>query len=148
MLLPTNEKQFGFWKMRRSGHPNITIATLLGISRQAVSRALLTMDEKIRTVLLEMAYSNQIEVEQLNVEKGILFGRSIPFNTSAIIFISSKHGIQVWYEHEGDCGACPRYTQCIELLWDFADELKITLTKTDDPTRLADELFGKLKEVL
>jgi len=106
------------------------------------------MDEKIRTILLEMAHSNQIEEEQLNVEKGILFGRSIPFNTNAIIFISSKHGVQVWYEHEGDCGACPRYTRCIELLWDFADELKITLTKTDDPTRMADELFTKMKELL
>ena len=148
MLLPTNEKQFEFWKLRRSGHPNITIAHLLGISRQAVSRALLTMDEKIRTTLLGMAYSNQIEVEQVNVEKGLLLGRSIPFNTNAIIFISSKHGIQVWYEHEGDCGVCPRYARCIELLWDFADELGIALAKTDDPTRMADELFAKLKESL
>jgi DNA-binding CsgD family transcriptional regulator len=47
MLLPMDEKQFGFWKMRRSGKPNITIANLLGISRQAVSKALLGMDEKI-----------------------------------------------------------------------------------------------------
>lgn len=148
MLLPTSEKQFEFWKMRRSGSPNIIIAARLGISRQAVSKALLTMDEKIRTILLEMAYSNQIEEERLNVEKGILFGRSIPFNTNAIIFISFKHGVQVWYEHEGDCESCPRYTRCIELLWDFADELKMTLEKTDDPTRMADELFSKLKELL
>ena len=148
MLLPTNEKQFEFWKLRRSGHPNITIAHLLGISRQAVSRALLTMDEKIRTTLLSMANSNRIEVDQVNVEKGVLFGRSIPFKTNAIIFISSKHDVQVWYEHEGDCGACPHYARCIELLWDFADELGIALTKTDDPTRMADELFAKLKESL
>jgi len=26
MLLPTNEKQFGFWKMRRNGSSNIMIA--------------------------------------------------------------------------------------------------------------------------
>ena len=148
MVLPANEKQFEFWKLRRSGHPNITIAHLLGISRQAVSRALLTMDEKIKKTLLSMAHSNQIEVDLVNVEKGVLFGRSIPFKTNAIVFISSKHDVQVWYEHEGDCGACPHYARCIELLWDFADELGITLTKTDDPTRMADELFANLKETV
>ncbi len=31
MILPMNDKQFGFWKMRRSGSSNITIANLLGI---------------------------------------------------------------------------------------------------------------------
>lgn len=147
MLLPTSEKQFGFWKMRRNGYPNIIIAARLGISRQAVSKALQTMDGKIRTTLKEMAHANQIEEEWLNVEKGILFGRSIPVDTNAVIFISSNHGVQVWYEHEGDCGACPRYTRCIELLWDFANEMKITLEKTGDPTRMAEELFSKLKEL-
>ena len=29
MLLPTNDKQFGFWALRRSGVPNITIANQL-----------------------------------------------------------------------------------------------------------------------
>jgi DNA-binding CsgD family transcriptional regulator len=148
VLLPTSEKQFEFWKMRRSGYPNISIAARSGISRQAVSKAILTMDDKIRTVLLDMAHSSQIEEGRLNVEKGVLFGRSIPFNTNAIIFISFKHGVQVWYEHEGDCESCPRYTRCIELLWDFADELRITLEKTDDPTKMADELFAKVKEMV
>lgn len=41
-----------------------------------------------------------------------------------------KHGMQVWYEHEGDCWACNRYTQCTELLWDFAEEMKLKLEKT------------------
>jgi len=64
------------------------------------------------------------------------------------VFVSADHGVQVWYEHEGDCGACPRYARCIELLWDYADELGIALTRTDDPTKMADELFAKLKEVV
>ena len=66
MLLPTNDKQFEFWKMRRSGMPNITIANLLGISRQAVSRALLLMDERIESTLREMAQANQIAIEKIN----------------------------------------------------------------------------------
>jgi len=145
MFLPVGEKQFEFWQLRRSGLPNINIARSFDISRQAVSRALITMDKRIEKTLLEMAQANQIEVESINAGRGVLFGRSVPFNVSAMIFVSAKHGVQVWYEHEGDCGSCSRYAQCIELLWDLADEMKIRLEKSDDPTKLADELFGKLR---
>jgi hypothetical protein len=147
MLLPTNEKQFEFWRMRRNGSSNITIATLLGISRQAVSRALLVMDVKIEATLRDMAQANQIAIEKINTERGVLIGRSIPFNAAAIIFVSEKHGMQVWYEHDGDCGSCQRYTECIELLWDYATELGIRIEKTADPTKMAEELFNKVKAV-
>jgi hypothetical protein len=104
MFIPIRENQFEFWRLRRSGLPNINIAHSFNISRQAVSRAL--------------------------------------------IFISAKHGMQVWYEHEGDCSSCTGYAQCIELLWDLADEMNIKLEKTDDPTKLADELFNKLRGLI
>jgi len=148
MLLPMDEKQFGFWKMRRSGTPNITIANLLGISRQAVSKALLVMDEKVESALRDMALSNQIAIDTINAERGILLGRSIPFQTAAIIFVSEKHGVQVWYDHDGDCGTCQRFTECIELLWDYATELGIRIEKSADPTKMAEELFTKVKAMV
>ena len=146
MFLPMNDKQFEFWKMRRNGVPNITIANALGISRQAVSRALLLMDERIESTLREMARANQIAVEKINTERGILLGQSIPFQTPAIIFVSEKQGVQVWYEHDGDCGSCDEYTRCIEFIWDFASELGITIEKTADPTKMAGELLTKIRE--
>jgi hypothetical protein len=145
MFLPTNEKQFGFWKMRRSGMSNVSIANLLGITRQGVSQALLAMDEKIETSLREMAKSNRILVEKIDIKKGVLFGKSIPFQTNAYIFISEKHGMQVWYEHEGDCISCDEFTKCIEFIWDFASELGIKLEKTADPTKMAEELLTKIR---
>ena len=148
MLLPMNDKQFAFWKMRRSGSPNITIANLSGISRQAVSKALLVMDGKIESALREMAQANQIAIEKINAERGILLGRSVPFVTPAIIFVSEKYGMQVWYEHDGDCGTCQRYTECIELLWDYATELGIRIKKTADPTKMAEELIEKVKALI
>ncbi|MCX6690255.1 MAG: hypothetical protein NTZ39_11305 [Methanoregula sp.] len=148
MLLPMNEKQFEFWTMRRSGVSNITIAHRIGISRQAVSKALLLMNEKIESTLREMANANQIAIETINPERGILIGRSIPFAAAAIIFVSAKHGVQVWYEHDGNCGTCPRYTECIELLWDYADELGIRIEKTADPTKMAEKLFTKAKALV
>lgn len=147
MLLPTNEKGFGFWTLRRTGIPNITIAHQLGISRQAVSHALRIMDEKIESVLQDMAKANQIIIEKVNPERGILLGKSVPFSAAAIIFVSEKHEIQVWYEHDGDCTSCQRYTECIELLWDYADELKIRIAKDAGPTKMAEELFQKVKEL-
>ncbi len=146
MPLPLNDRQFAFWRLRRGGLPNIHIAERFRISRQAVSKALITMDRKVEETLVEMAQANQIDIERLNAEIGVLFGRSVPFDAGAIVFVSADHGVQVWYEHEGDCGACPRYARCIELLWGYADELGVTLTRTDDPTRMADELFAKLRE--
>ena len=148
MLLPMDEKQFAFWKMRRSGTPNITIANLLGISRQAVSKALLVMDGKIESALRDMARSNQIAIDTINAERGILLGRSIPFQTAAIIFVSEKHGVQVWYDHDGDCDTCQRFTECIELLWDYATELSIRIEKSADPTKMAEELFAKVKALI
>jgi len=148
MFLPEGEKQFEFWVLRRNGLPNINIANHFGVSMQAVSRALLSMNKRIEETLLEMARANRIEVEKLDSKKGILFGRSVPFKTSAIILVSAKHGIQVWYEHEGECGLCKRYRECIELLWDFAEEMKLKLKSSEDPTKIADELFGKLKELV
>ncbi|KKH47176.1 hypothetical protein [Methanosarcina sp. 1.H.A.2.2] len=148
MFLPAGEKQFEFWVLRRNGLPNINIAKRFGVSRQAISRALLSMDKRIEESLLEMARANRIEVEKLDSKKGILLGRSVPFKTSAIVFVSVKHGMQVWYEHEGECGSCERYRECIELLWDFAEEMQLKLQSSEDPTKIADELFGKLKELV
>ncbi|NMC89977.1 MAG: hypothetical protein GYA64_10230 [Methanomicrobiales archaeon] len=148
MPLPLNDRQFIFWSLRRSGLANIQIAEEFRISRQAVSKAIINMDRKVEEALLAMAHANKIDVERMNTERGILFGHSIPFDVNAVVFVSADHGVQVWYEHEGDCGSCPRYTQCIELLWGYADELGIMLAETDDPTRLADELFAKLREMV
>ncbi len=145
MFLPVNEKQFGFWKMRRSGMQNISIANEVGITRQGVSQALRVMDEKIESSLREMATANRIQIEKIDVEKGVLFGRSVPFQTAACIFVSEKHAMQVWYEHDGDCSSCNEYTKCIEFIWDFASELGIKIEKTADPTKMAEELLEKIR---
>ncbi len=95
-----------------------------------------------------MAVANRIVVEKINHEREILLGQSVPFRTEAIIFVSATHGVQVWYRHDGDCGTCPRYTGCIELLWDYTNELGIKIANTADPTKMAEELFSKVKEIV
>jgi len=146
MNLSVDEKWFAFWTMRRRGTANIAIANLQGISRQAVSKALHSIDGKIESALRDMAHANRIQIEKIDVERGVLFGRSIPFQTNAYIFISEKHGMQVWYEHEGDCKACEEFTHCIEFIWDFASELGVKIERTADPTKMAEELLKKIRE--
>jgi hypothetical protein len=146
MILPTSDKQFGFWKMRRTGMSNISIANQLRITQQGVSQALHLMDDKIDASLREMAQANRIQIEKIDVERGVLFGKSVPFQTDAFIFVSDKHGMQVWYNHEGDCAACDQFTRCIEFLWDFVAELGIKIKKTRDPTKMAEELLEKIRE--
>jgi predicted transcriptional regulator len=146
MNLSVDEKWFAFWTMRRRGTANIAIANLLGISRQAVSKALHSIDGKIESALRDMARANRIQIEKIDVERGVLLGRSIPFQANAYIFVSEKHGMQVWYEHDGDCKACDEFTRCIEFVWDFASELGITIEKTADPTKMAEELLTKIRE--
>jgi predicted transcriptional regulator len=146
MHLSVDEKWFAFWTMRRRGTANIAIANLLGISRQAVSKALHSIDGKIEAALRDMARANRIQIGKIDVERGVLFGRSVPFQTNAYIFVSEKHGMQVWYEHDGDCKACDEFTRCIEFIWDFASELGIRIEKTADPTKMAEELLTKIRE--
>jgi predicted transcriptional regulator len=146
MNLSVDEKWFAFWTMRRRGTANIAIANLLGISRQAVSKALRSIDGKIEAALRDMAQANRIQIETIDVGRGVLAGRSVPFQTNAYIFVSERHGMQVWYEHEGDCRSCEEYTRCREFLWDFAEELGIPIGKSGDPTQMAEELLAKIRE--
>ncbi|MEA3281174.1 MAG: hypothetical protein U9Q68_01220 [Euryarchaeota archaeon] len=148
MFLPLNERQFEFWRMRRGGMAGVEIAKSFSISRQSVSKALQGMDSKISRVLLEMARSNRIEVTKVNFERGVLFGRSVQLNADAIIFVSARHGVQVWYRHEGDCDICSRFDECRELLEDYAREIGIVLEGSGNPAGMADELFRKLEGIV
>ena len=57
---------------------NISIANMLGITRQGVYQALLVIDEKIDASLREMAKANRIQIEKIDVERGVLFGTVHP----------------------------------------------------------------------
>ncbi|CAG0954743.1 MAG: hypothetical protein OIN86_06345 [Candidatus Methanoperedens sp.] len=52
MFLPLNDKQFEFWRLRRGGILSIDIARLFNISKQAVSKALLSMDDSAQCIEL------------------------------------------------------------------------------------------------
>jgi hypothetical protein len=145
MSLYGDRRQFDFWKMRRNGMPNVHIAQESGVTRQAVYQGLVAMDRRVEDELRAMAGANRIRVERINPVTGVLIGHSIPFNTETVIFLSARHGIQVWYDHDGDCSGCEKRDECIRLLSDYGEELNIPLTDPSNPTRMAELLFAAIK---
>jgi len=145
MSLYGDRRQFDFWKMRRNGIPNVHIAQESGVTRQAVYQGLVAMDRRVEEELRAMAGSNRIRIERINPVTGVLIGHSVPFNTGAVIFLSARHGIQVWYDHDGDCGGCEKRDECIALLSDYSEELNIPLADHRNPARMAEILFATIK---
>ena len=147
MFLTTDDKQFGFWALKRSGESNIGIANRFGISRQAVSRALLLMDGKIETTLSEMAQANQIAIEKINAGRGSLSdGRSLSRlqrSSSCRRSMACRSGTSMTATAVRASGT----PNASSPLWDYANELGVRIEKTADPTKMAEELFVKVKAI-
>lgn len=116
------------------------IAQEYNITKQAVGKALQAADSKILKTLIEMARANQIEIRHIDEEKGLLLGRSLQLQKKAVIFLSKTHGIQVWYEHTGECMNCEHNQRCTEILTELAGELGIT-SEIVTPSKDAEKIF-------
>ena len=131
---------------RSPEHPDI--AGRFSISRQAVSKALLAMDRKVEgDTSRDGAGKPDRGREPERGERGSL--RAIgsvsmrPPSSSYPKITGYRSGTST----RATAAHAPRMPRRIQLLWGYADELGIALTKTDDPTRMADELFAKLREI-
>ena len=139
------ERLFDIWDLRRIGMPQVDIAKRLGISRQAVSQALEDATGRVNKALTEQAQISKIEIESIDATNGLLSGWSREFSVKAVISVSRRDGLQVWYEHEADCAHCNRYSACQSYLFRAAKERGMTLTKDQKnlpPSKLAQLLFG------
>jgi hypothetical protein len=140
-----DRRQFDFWQKRRNGIPNVHIAHESGVTRQAVYQGLIAVDRRVEEELRAMAGANRIRVERIDPVYGVLLGQSIPFNTGVVVFLSARHGIQVWYDHDGDCDTCEKRDECIRLLSDYSGELGVPLTEHSNPARIAEILFTTVR---
>jgi predicted transcriptional regulator len=136
---------FDIWDMARGGLPQTSIAEELGVSRQAVNQALQEASTKVTRALTEAATINKIHVEGIDPTAGILTGWSREFSIKAVISVTRRDGMQVWYEHVADCAHCIKYAPCRSYLLRSAKERDVKLTddqKKLAPSRLAQILFG------
>lgn len=141
-------KQTEIWDLKKRGFPEATIARRLNVTRQTVHKAVDVANARIPQALIEAARLNRMEVKSVDPSKGILTGYSREFETSAIVTFSARNGIQVWYQHEGDCKRCERLEACRETLLTEMEERNIKLDKCADlvPSKLAEHLFRRIME--
>lgn len=76
----------------------------------------------------ETSTINKITIENID-SKGLLMDWSQEFSVKAIISITKKDGLQVWYEHVADCGHCISYASCRAYLLRSAKEHGTKLTE-------------------
>jgi predicted transcriptional regulator len=142
-------KQRLIWTLNSNGLTESGIARKLFVTRQTVHHALNAANQKIGQSLQETANINKIEIETLDIAKGFLIGYSEHFKTRAFITFSAKNGIQIWYEHEGDCEKCGRLKKCEEVLLEEIRDRKSFLQDQSSqmlPSKLAKILFSAITE--
>jgi hypothetical protein len=141
-------KQKLVWRLKSEGFTEAGIGRKLDITRQTVHKALNVANQKVLQALEETAKINRIEIQTVSPTQGYLTGYSSHFNTEAFVTYSPSHGIQIWYEHEGNCNKCRRAKECRDILLKEASERKIDFGEDVDkilPSKLAKILFSKMK---
>jgi len=149
LILPLGftEKQLKIWGMRRDGLSLAEIARRLGITRQAISKSVKGIDERVSQTLEATAKAAKIEVRYMNPEKGVLLGYSHEADDRVILTFSTQHGVHIWHYYTGKCGGCELHETCREVILDEAEERGILLTeeeKVRPPAEIARLVFSKV----
>ena len=146
---PTN-KQLELWQLKRDKLKGKEIAERKKVTTGFVSKTLMDANERIRGLLEHAAHMNKITVEIINEEVGFARGRSAMLGgILCYITFSPKNGVQVWYEHKGECTDCEKYAMCRDILFQEFKERNVKLDNPSmRPTDLTDLLFKTLEEMV
>ena len=137
------------WGLFRKGLSQTRIASNLGVSRQAIHKTIGKANKSILRALLDTAQINKLDIRMVNPERGILVGYSQGFQSRVFLIYSPENGVQLWYEHQGQCEGCRRREECSLKLLEIAKEWEIELTKEETalpPTLIAEKLFSEVNE--
>ncbi len=137
------------WGLRRRGLSQTEIASKLDVSRQAIHKTLDKANNRVLKALLDAAQINKLDIRKVDSVKGLLVGYSRGFRSRVFLIYSSKNGVQMWYEHQGQCEGCQRRGECTRKLLETAKEWEIELTSEEEkfpPTLLAEKLFSGATE--
>ena len=140
-------RQLRIWGMRRDGLSLAEIGRRLGVTRQAVSKAMQRIDDKVSRTLEATARAAKIEVRHLDPEKGVLLGYSHETEDRVILTFSTRHGVHIWYYYTGKCSECKFHETCREVILDEAEERGVALTEEErgrSPAEIARLVFSKV----
>ena len=140
-------KQQEIWKHLSRKTSKAEIGRILGITRQAVHYAEEAIIPKVEQALIQVAYSNMLDIKHIDVTNGVLLGYSPSSKNKVIITFSATNGIQTWHYQNPNCSQCEWVKRCRKRLIEEALERGITLSKTDEnmpPSKLALHIFSKI----
>jgi hypothetical protein len=143
------DKQLEIWKLKRKKLTGKEIASQKEVSPGFVSKTWTEANQRIKGLLENAAYMNKITLDLINEELGFARGQSHMLDVRCYITFSPKNGVQVWYEHKGDCVSCEKNSVCREILVQEFKERDLNIDKpTMPPTDLAELLFQQLEELI
>ena len=138
--------QLEIWKLKRSKLKGKEIAKQKNVTPGFVSNSLSEANSRIRGLIENAAHMNKITLDLINEELGFARGLSHMINVKCYITFSPKNGVQVWYEHKGDCVSCEKYVICREILYQEFRERDLAIDNPSmRPTDLVELLFQKLE---
>ena len=140
------DKQILFWNYNRDKYTGREIARKENVTPGFVSNTLKEADNRIKTLIEITAKSNKIALSLINEELGFAIGFSNVFNIKAHITFSPVNGVQVWYEHKGECASCSDLEHCRNTLIQEFKERGIKIdNSTCQPTDLCDILLSEIE---
>lgn len=139
-------RETDIWELRRNRLNQSEIGRRLGITRQAVHKALGVINSKVERALTEAAETNRLEVRSLDLVEGIMVAYSPAYRIPVVVSLSRANGLKVWHLYEGDCASCSYERSCRRMLLAEAEERGVELTEGDrkiPPTHLALKIYSR-----
>ena len=138
-------KQQGIvWLRRRRNEPSSEIAKSMKVSRPYITKAQRIAEERITTLIRHTASVSRINLRRMSPTYGIGVGHCPSYNSDAYITFSPNFGLNVWYDHMGDCESCEEKSNCEQVLRNLAEEWEVEVPNGVQPTLLAKTLFDTI----
>lgn len=141
-------REANIWLQRRQGTPPSVIADKLEVERPYISKVLRKTEKRILQLLEHAAYINRVQVQHISGVQGIAVGYCAAYKSETIISYTPELGIQVWFEHRGDCSSCSEYSRCVNLISSLSSDWSIPLARNAGPIEAVDDLFDKILKQL
>ena len=144
-----SKTQVEVWFMKRNEIIGAEIAKHKNVTPAFVSKTLKEANKRIKILLEGTAKANKISLDLINEKIGFARGRSHMFELTAYITFSPENGVQVWYDHKGECSSCNEFSRCRKTILLELKERNIKINNPSlRPTDLGEYLFRKLEEMV
>ena len=138
---PTKQ-QGKIWLQRRQDVSPSIIAKQMRVSRPYVSKAQKVAEQRISKLMKNAAMINRISIKHSSSKYGFAVGYCPGYQSTSYITYSPTFGVQVWFDHEGDCGSCPENSICEKTIRGLAEEWSLEIPNSIKTSRAASLLFN------